>query len=125
VLAGVLVAAVLAMHGPAAGYGCPGGDSMPAEPMHAGAHSTVLAATHPVPAMAMPMVMATAGHQGHGQTCQSTPPRSGAAGLLALLIAALRTVAVAGPAVRRFDGRRRAPPPYGADLLRRLCISRT
>jgi len=65
-----------------------------------------------------------------GTVCVSTPPPSGVAGLLALLLA-FGIVVLAG-AVARPDPvsglrphRRRAPPLAGVALLTNLCVSRT
>jgi hypothetical protein len=121
VLAGAIVAAVFAMHGPSAGAGCPGGQSMP------GAASTMAIGAAPVAAAVVAAPVATAEHPGHGQVCLSTPLRPGPAALLALVLAILPPLgsAVTPPALARFARRRRAPPPAGAQLLRHLCVSRT
>ena len=64
-----------------------------------------------------------------GALCVSTPPSSGWAGLLALLLGAgvislANVVKLPDPATRPRNQRRRAPPPAGSALLMNLCVSR-
>jgi hypothetical protein len=65
-----------------------------------------------------------------GAVCVSTPPPTGWAGVLALLLA-IGAVWLASvlrspqPTMRPRNLRLRAPPPAGAALLMNLCVSRT
>lgn len=118
-LAGLVAAAVFAMHGPSAGPGCADGD-----PMLGGAAVGAMVDTSTTAPVAAGVVRAAVGY---GQICLSTPPRPGSAGVL---IAAL-TVLI-GPAARpirlvaiRVGVRLRGPPRAGTALLRCLCVSRT
>ncbi|WP_322760443.1 hypothetical protein [Frankia sp. Cr2] len=146
VLASVVLAGLFVMHGVLAGQGCPGGAGAAGPPMAVHGSATGHDASpmaqmamylpaagqvvSPVTAASHVTAMVRGDGGGHGALCVSSPPRPGLAWLLALLLG-VGMVAWALPAWPwsahgdRAGHGCRAPPPAGACLLVRLCVSRT
>jgi hypothetical protein len=136
VAVGAVLSGLFLMHGLAA-QGCTGGAEASASSM---AHSATMATAMTRPDRATGAVVARArrplAHSASapdagepGALCMSTPPPSGWAGLLALLlgISVVGLASVPGApdrATRPSNPRRRAPPLAGSTLLMNLCVSR-